>query len=459
MPIPLLRVLAATAGTAATRAGLDVLVPLYGKNALQLTVPQFATISSLRSLGLVGVLATGSLSERYGPARTLLALQICAALGIVALMSVPGELYGVAVTAAAMAVDCAFIPLNVLTALADPARRGRNNSLFRGLDVGSHIVVPPLVSGGALAGLGALVAAQLAAVGVGTAVGGATAAAAAAANRDAATQLTGFALLVLLVLAGALVVWNSLAQEAAVVPVAEKKKMEEEDDESGISAGNKRGSVLQSYVQIWSSRPLRNVILGIALFPPIDGVCRSFLPFRLTQQLGWTDQDFGWAVSLASFTALLALLCTGSVIDRFNARSCAVCAFALEVGALLLQASTGSGAVTAACHTAHLVCFKIAASLASIWIAAVCPEARLLGASLAALKFTSTAYKLALSGASAWLLHSGSADITGLYAICSAVAATAALWLYALPPAPEAAKADATAKHLDNVKRLAKKQE
>jgi len=251
-----------------------------------------------------------------------------------------------------------------------------------------------------------------------------------------------------------------------VAGAGQKKKKEEqeaEEEEAGDSgsnsAGSERGSVLQSYAEIWSSRPLRNVILGIALFPPIDGVCRSFLPFRLTQQLGWTDQDFGWAVSLASFTALLALLCTGSVIDRFNARSCAVCAFALEVGALLLQASTGSGAVTAACHTAHLVCFKIAASLASIWIAAVCPEARLLGASLAALKFTSTAYKLALSGASAWLLHSGSADITGLYAICSAVAATAALWLYALPPAPEAVSADATAKHLANAKRLAKKQE
>ena len=298
--------------------GLTVILPLYATEQLGLSNAQFARVLSLRMTGItVGVIFLGALSDRFGTRRFAALALVGGGLGLGLLGMVPVAGFLILIPVISGLLSTAFVNLNHLTQVADPARPGRSNTLYRASGTLAGILAPVVV-----------------------------------------TRLLGYSAWVFAA-GGLLLCLGGLALRG--YPRDENHEpFQGWPAEARLIAGMYRSALGQPHL-------MRYIHLSL-VWNGLTAAVTTFVAIRLTKELAALPALYGNACSIGFALTLGGILALGAVLDRSSVKWWTVGLSILGSLCLVGAGLTDSAGLTAVCFVVYTIATGVMIAPLSMWI-------------------------------------------------------------------------------------------
>jgi predicted MFS family arabinose efflux permease len=353
----IVRMMAAGFASGYALAAINVMLPLYATERLGLTKAEFARVLSVRMIGIaLGVIVLGAVSDRCGCRRSTMAAMVGAGLSFALLGYLPlgGFLAIVAITSALFST--AFINLNQMVQLADPARPGRVNSYYRAMVMLAGIVAPL-----AMTRWFGWIEEQFYASGV----------------------------LVVLV-----------AWWLRSYPVEERAPRFQ-------GLGGELRQMGRLYGAALRHRPLMRYIHLTLIWGAATAAVSTFIALRLTDELQADKTLYGNACAIGSGLTLVVLLVMGPLLDRYPLKQVSLVLYLVATACCIAMGATDSPLATAALLVLFAITTTAMAAPWSMWLGRE-GDAIGMSSAFAVQKVLSAAYGIAATLVLGWLVpHTG----------------------------------------------------
>lgn len=302
-------------------AAMDVAMPLWATRDLGVTAAEWAHLRSLRFAGvLVGGLALGAASDRFGQRRSTAALLL--ALGAVTVLLGLNSrlLLWVLMPVYGMLVSTIMVNLNTLTQAVSMTQPGVANAVYRGVGAAAGIVAPVAATSLA-AWWGGYPAAFIAAGAV-------------------------------LAMAGCAMFGYPAHEPLSPLehPIRELRRL------------------WQGYAPAWRERPLMRFIHLSNLWNGALACVGAFGAIRLTRGLGLSDRAFGLLATVAGAVTLGAIVVAGWYLDRISLRRLHGVGGMIGAAGAVLMGVSDSVALTGVGFIVGSSCLVLLIAPSSMWV-------------------------------------------------------------------------------------------
>jgi MFS family permease len=251
-------------------AAFAAVLPLYASQNLGMTEAQYARLTSVRMTGtMIGVVVLGAIADRFGTRATTIALLLVGGVLHAAMGVSPLFLFVALMPLIGAVASAIFVNLNYLTQAVGEARQGWSNTLYRAAGMLASIIAPII-----------------------------------------ATRLLNWPI----TLYGCI---GAMLAASTVFVIA--YPLQEPRVRFAGWANEFRG-MGRMYAGALAQRAMILLVVTTALWHAMALAAMTFVPLRLTEELGVSNTDYGYIVAGSSGIAMVVLLTLGPVLSRTSVK-------------------------------------------------------------------------------------------------------------------------------------------
>lgn len=361
-------------------AAFASVLPLYASQNLGMTEAQYARLTSVRMTGtMLGVIVLGAIADRFGTRSTTIALLLIGGLLHAVMGLSPLTLFVALMPVIGAVASAIFVNLNYLTQAVGEARQGWSNTLYRASGMLASIIAPIV-----------------------------------------ATRLLNWPI----TLYGA--IGATLAVSTVFVigyPIREPRNR-------FAGWGVEFRTMWLMYRGALRRRHLVVLIVSTGLWHTMALAAMTFIPLRLTEELGVSNSAYGAIVAASSGMAMTVLLTLGPVLSRVSVRRVTFVTQAVATVCLIALAFSNSVTLTVVLYVLFTAAMTSAVAPMFMWvtrargpasITAAMSTQKVLGAGLAA------------SGAMIFALIQPWIGTTWLLLVAGVLSIPLTLWMMVVP--------------------------